>query len=49
MAPVNILVFGDKVLADVVSKGEVVLLILSPHRVSGGGEVPHRHTGEKAT
>lgn len=34
MAPVNMLVFGDKVLADVVSKDEVMLVILSPRRVS---------------
>lgn len=30
----NMLVFGDKVLADVVSKDEVMLVILSPRRVS---------------
>ena len=30
MAPVNMLVFGDKVLADVVNKDEVVLGIPEP-------------------
>ena len=44
----TMLVFGDKVLADVVSKDEVMVVILSPRRVSGGGEVAHSHTGEKA-
>lgn len=34
LAPVNMLVFGDKILADVVSKDEVMLVILSPRRVS---------------
>ena len=48
MAPVNMLVFGDKVLADVVSKDEVVLGILSPRRVSLVKEKCHTDTREKA-
>lgn len=48
MAPVNMLVFGDKVLADVVSKDEVVLGILSPRRVSLVEEKHRTDTREKA-